>query len=210
MTNLNGSTPAGHQKLRPEDLYGLEQYAKQRAQFRTQVLAHKKRRSLQVGPNATFCFEDRLTVQYQVQEMLRIERIFEAAGIGDELGAYNPLIPDGSNWKATLLIEYPDPDVRKAALAKLKGVEDRCWVQVAGHERVYAIADEDLDRENEERPRRCTSCASNSPRPWSPKRSEVQRSASAWTTITIDTRSSRSRTRSARRSSRISPEITVP
>ena len=151
MTTLNGSTAAGHHKLRPEDLYSLEQYAKRREHFRAQVLAHKKRRSLQVGPNATFCFEDRLTVQYQVQEMLRIERIFEAAGIDDELGAYNPLIPDGSNWKATLLIEYPDADVRKAALAKLKGIEDRCWVQVAGHERVHAIADEDLDRENEEK-----------------------------------------------------------
>jgi hypothetical protein len=150
-TTLNGSTAPGHQKLRPEDLYSLEQYAKLRPQFRHQVLSHKKRRTLQVGPNATFCFEDRLTVQYQVQEMLRIERIFEAAGIEDELGAYNPLVPDGSNWKATLLIEYPDPEVRKAALARLKGVEDRCWVQVAGHERVHAIADEDLDRENEEK-----------------------------------------------------------
>jgi hypothetical protein len=149
--NLNGGRAAGHQKLRPEDLYSLEQYAKQRAQFRPQVIAHKKRRTLQVGPNATFCFEDRLTVQYQVQEMLRIERIFEAEGIEDELGAYNPLIPDGSNWKATLLLEYPEPDARKAALASLKGVEDRCWVQVAGNERVHAIADEDLDRENDEK-----------------------------------------------------------
>ena len=150
-THLNGPTAPGHRKLRPEDLYSLEQYATQRAQFRPQVISHKKLRTLQVGPNATFSFEDRLTVQYQVQEMLRIERIFEAAGIADELGAYNPLIPDGSNWKATFLLEYPDPDVRKAALAGLKGVEDRCWVQVAGHERVYAIADEDLDRENEEK-----------------------------------------------------------
>jgi hypothetical protein len=150
-TRPNGATAPGHQKLRPEDLYSLEQYAKQRSQFRPQVIAHKKRRTLQVGPNATFLFEDRLTVQYQVQEMLRIERIFEAEGIADELGAYNPLIPDGRNWKATLLIEYPDPAVRKAALARLKGVEDRCWVQVAGHERVHAIADEDLERENEEK-----------------------------------------------------------
>jgi hypothetical protein len=150
-TTLNGPTAAGHQKLRREDLYSLEQYATQRPQFRAQVISHKKRRTLHVGPNATFLFEDRLTVQYQVQEMLRIERIFEAEGIADELGAYNPLIPDGSNWKATLLIEYPDPALRKDALARLKGVEDRCWVQVAGHERVYAIADEDLDRENEEK-----------------------------------------------------------
>lgn len=150
-TSLNGGTAAGHHKLRPEDLYSLEQYARQRAQFRPQVLAHKKRRTLQVGPNATFCFEDRLTVQYQVQEMLRIERIFEPDGIADELGTYNPLIPDGSNWKATLLLEYPDPLVRKTALARLKGVEDGCWIQVAGHERVAAIADEDLERENEEK-----------------------------------------------------------
>ena len=147
----NTTTARGFQKLLPEDLFSLEQYAKQRSQFRPQVLAHKKRRTLQVGPNATILFEDRLTVQYQVQEMLRIERIFESAGIADELGAYNPLIPDGSNWKATLLIEYPDPEERKAALARLKGVEDRCWVQVAGHERVFAIADEDLERENDDK-----------------------------------------------------------
>ena len=115
------------------------------------MLQHKKRRTLQVGPNATFMFEDRLTVQYQVQEMLRIERIFESEGIADELGAYNPLIPDGSNWKATLLIEYPDPVERKAALAQLKGIEDRCWVRVGEYDRVFAIADEDLDRENDEK-----------------------------------------------------------
>ena len=150
-TPLNGSTAPGHQKLTPADLFSLEQYARQRPQFRPQVIAHKKQRTLQVGPNATFCFEDRLTVQYQVQEMLRIERIFEAAGIDEELGAYNPLIPDGHNWKSTFLLEFPDPAERKAALAALKGVEDRCWVQVAGHERVYAIADEDLERENEEK-----------------------------------------------------------
>jgi hypothetical protein len=150
-TTMTNASVRGYQKLAPEDLFSLEQYSKQRPQFRPQVLSHKKRRTLQVGPNATFCFEDRLTVQYQVQEMLRIERIFESEGIADELGAYNPLIPDGSNWKATLLIEYPDPDERKVALAGLKGVEDRCWVQVAGHERVHAIADEDLDRENDEK-----------------------------------------------------------
>jgi hypothetical protein len=138
-------------KLRPEDLWSLEQYARHRAEFRPRVIAHKKFRTVQVGPNSTWCFEDRMTVQYQVQEMLRIERIFEAEGIADELAAYNPLIPDGSNWKATLLIEYADPDVRRVELAQLKGVEDRCWVQVAGHERVFAIADEDLERENEEK-----------------------------------------------------------
>ncbi len=103
------------------------------------------------GPNVSLCFEDRLTVQYQVQEMLRIERIFEPQGIADELAVYNPLIPDGSNWKATLLVEFPDPEERRAALAALKRIEDRCWVEVQGHARVYAIADEDLERENEEK-----------------------------------------------------------
>jgi hypothetical protein len=138
-------------KLRPEDLFSLEQYAKQRAQFRPGVLAHKRNRKIAVGPNATFCFEDRLTVQYQVQEMLRIERIFESEGIADELAAYNPLIPDGSNWKATLLIEFPDAEERRVALAGLKAVEDRSWVRVAAHAQVFAIADEDLERENDEK-----------------------------------------------------------
>ena len=147
--NATAATPAT--KLRPEDLFSLEQYAKQRAEFRPRVIAHKRNRTLQCGPNATWCFEDRLTVQYQVQEMLRIERIFEAEGIADELDAYNPLIPDGSNWKATLLIEYPDVAERREALARMKGIEDRCWVRVAGHERVFAIADEDLERENDEK-----------------------------------------------------------
>jgi len=145
------TTTATQAKLRPEDLYSLEQYSKQRAEFRPRVIEHKKARTVQCGPNATWLFEDRLTVQYQVQEMLRIERIFESEGIADELAAYNPLIPDGSNWKATLLIEYPDVEQRRVALAGLKGVEDRCWVRVAGHERVFAIADEDLERENEEK-----------------------------------------------------------
>jgi hypothetical protein len=149
---MNSTTvTAGRGRLGPADLFSLEQYARQRAEFRPRVLAHKRVRTLQCGPNATFCFEDRLTVQYQVQEMLRIERIFEPEGIADELAAYNPLIPDGSNWKATLLVEYPDPDERRVALAGLRGVEDRCWVQVAGHDRVFAIADEDLERENDEK-----------------------------------------------------------
>jgi hypothetical protein len=138
-------------KLRPDDLYSLEQYSKARPEFRPRVIAHKRNRTLQCGDHATWLFEDRLTVQYQVQEMLRIERIFESEGIADELAAYNPLIPDGSNWKATLLIEYPDVEQRRVALARLKGIEDRCWVQVAGHVRVYAIADEDLERENDEK-----------------------------------------------------------
>jgi hypothetical protein len=138
-------------KLAATDLMTLEQYARQRADFRAKVLKHKKARQLAVGPNTMWSFEDRLTVQYQVQEMLRIERIFEPEGIAEELGAYNPLIPDGRNWKVTLLIEFPDADERKVQLAKLRGVEDRCWVQVAGHDRVFAIADEDLERENDEK-----------------------------------------------------------
>jgi len=129
----------------------LEQYARERPAFRARVLEHKAERQLAVGPNATWCFEDRLTVQYQVQEMLRAERIFEPEGIAAELGAYNPLIPDGSNWKVTLLLEFADPAERARALAQLKGIEDRAWVQVARHTRVFAIADEDLERENAEK-----------------------------------------------------------
>ena len=137
-------------KLSATDLMSLEQYARERPAFRARVLQHKSERQLAVGPNATWCFEDRLTVQYQVQEMLRAERIFEPEGIGEELAAYNPLIPDGQNWKVTLLLEF-DAAERPHALAQLKGVEDRCWVQIAGHERVLAIADEDLERENEQK-----------------------------------------------------------
>jgi hypothetical protein len=137
-------------KLTVTDLMPLEQYARERSAFRERVLRHKTTRRLAVGPNATWIFEDRLTVQYQVQEMLRTERIFEPEGIAEELGAYNPLIPDGSNWKVTLLLEF-EPDVRPAALAGLKGVEERCWVQVQGAQRVFAIADEDLPRENAEK-----------------------------------------------------------
>lgn len=138
-------------KLTRNDLMSLEQYSTARKDFRAKVLDHKSRRTVAIGPNATWCFEDQLTVQYQVQEMLRVERIFEAAGIQEELDAYNPLIPDGSNWKVTFLLEFPDPAERKVRLAGLKGIEDRCWVQVAGYERVWAIADEDLDRENDEK-----------------------------------------------------------
>jgi hypothetical protein len=132
------------------DLMSLEQYARERPAFRARVLKHKALRQLAVGPHATWLFEDRLTVQYQVQEMLRTERIFESEGIAEELGAYNPLIPDGSNWKVTLLLEF-DPAERPAALSRLKGVEDRCFVAVAGEARVFAIADEDLERENAEK-----------------------------------------------------------
>jgi hypothetical protein len=146
--------PAGHenavmQKLTRADLYSLEKYAEIRPQFRDRVMAHKKTRHAAIGPNATLYFEDRLTMQYQVQEMLRVERIFEAEGIEDELAAYNPLIPDGSNWKATFMVEYPDIDQRRAALARLRGIERKVWVQVDGFEPVWAIADEDLEREDE-------------------------------------------------------------
>jgi Protein of unknown function (DUF3501) len=138
------------EKLVVTDLMSLEQYARERPAFRARVLRHKAQRKLGVGPNCTWLFEDRLTVQYQVQEMLRTERIFEPHGIAEELAAYNPLIPDGRNWKVTLLLEF-DPAERPAALARLKGVEDRCFVQVARLERAFAIADEDLERENAEK-----------------------------------------------------------
>jgi hypothetical protein len=134
-----------------QSLLTLEDYARQRKEFRAKVIAHKKVRTVHLGANVTLQFEDELTIRYQVQEMLRIERIFEDEGIREELDAYNPLIPDGSNLKATMMIEYPDAQERQRMLARLKGVEDRVWVQVEGCERVYAIADEDLERENEEK-----------------------------------------------------------
>jgi hypothetical protein len=137
--------------LTRNDLMSLEQYSTARKEFRAKVLDHKRNRSVALGPNATWSFEDQLTMQYQVQEMLRVERIFEAEAIQEELDAYNPLIPDGHNWKATFLLEFPDVDERRERLAQLKGVEDRCWVQVAGCERVWAIADEDLERENDDK-----------------------------------------------------------
>ena len=138
-------------ELTRDDLMSLEAYSERRAAFRSEVMAHKKNRKVALGEHATLYFEDRLTIQYQVQEMLRAERIFERDGIQEELDAYNPLIPDGSNLKATFMIEYPDEAERKQALARLVGIEDRVWVQAEGHERVYAIADEDLDRETEEK-----------------------------------------------------------
>ncbi|HEY0943554.1 MAG TPA: DUF3501 family protein [Steroidobacter sp.] len=146
-----GSEGVQRGRLSRADLMSLEQYSAARKEFRSKVLEHKRNRMVPIGPNVTWAFEDRLTIQYQVQEMLRVERIFEAAGIQDELDAYNPLIPDGSNWKVTFLIEFPDPEERKRRLAELKGIEDRCWVQVDGCERSFAIADEDLERENEEK-----------------------------------------------------------
>ena len=134
-----------------ESLMTLEAYARQRKEFRAKAIEHKKQRTVHIGDHVTLQFEDELTIRYQVQEMLRIERIFEEEGIQDELDAYNPLIPDGGNLKATMMIEYPDPEERQRMLARLKGIEDRAWVQVEGCERVYAVADEDLERENDEK-----------------------------------------------------------
>lgn len=139
------------QKVLRSDLLSLEQYSQQRKKMREDVIAHKRVRNVQVGPNMTWCFEDRQTIRYQIQEMLRIERIFESEGIQSELDAYNPLVPDGNNWKVTLLIEYPDPAQRARELAQLKSVEDRCWVRVSELARVFAIADEDIERENAEK-----------------------------------------------------------
>jgi len=135
------------EKLSRSDLYSLEQYAENRAEIRARVMQHKKCRKVHIGPVATLYFEDRQTIQYQIQEMLRVERIFEAAGIEEELNAYNPLIPDGSNWKATFMIEEPDVERRRELLAGLIGVEDRVWVRIDGNEQVFAIADEDMDRD---------------------------------------------------------------
>ena len=129
------------------DLWSLEEYAQERPSFRDKVIAHKKVRQLALGDNARLYFEDKLTIKYQVQEMLRIERVFEAEGIMEELEAYNPLIPDGSNWKATFMIEYSDPAERAVRLGGLIGIEDKTWLQVDGCDKIYAIADEDLERE---------------------------------------------------------------
>jgi hypothetical protein len=139
------------QKLARQDLMSLEQYAAERARLRSEVIVHKQLRTLQVGPDMTWCFEDRTTIRYQILEMLRAERIFEREGIQEELDAYNPLIPDGSNWKVTLLLEFPDAAERRAALERLIGVEDRCWVRVGELDLVFAVADEDMVRENSEK-----------------------------------------------------------
>jgi len=138
-------------KLARRDLMSLERYASERARLRSEVIAHKRLRNAQVGPNMTWCFEDYTTIRYQVLEMLRAERIFESDAIQGEIDAYNPLIPDGSNWKVTLLLEFPDPEERRKALEKLIGVEDRCWIRVSEMERVFAVADEDMERENDEK-----------------------------------------------------------
>ena len=142
---------AAMQKLTRNDLMNLEQYAEARKDFRSKLMAHKKNRVINVGPHATLHFEDRLTMQYQIQEMLRAERIFEAEGIQEELDAYNPLIPDGTNLKATFMIEYDDPKERQVALQKMLGIEKRVWVKVSGFDPVFAIADEDLERETEDK-----------------------------------------------------------
>ena len=138
-------------KLTRETLYSLEQYAGIRDRFREEVMAHKRDRRLPLGTNATLFFEDTKTMQYQVQEMLRIERIFEAEGIQEELDAYNPLIPDGSNWKATFMVEFPDVEERQAMLARLVGIEDCIWLQVGESERIRPVADEDLERSDDEK-----------------------------------------------------------
>lgn len=134
-----------------ESLMSLEEYSAKRKDFRTRVMAHKHNRKVHLGEHVTLLFEDELTIRYQIQEMLRAERIFEADGITDELNAYNPLVPDGSNWKATMLIEYPDPAERQKALSRLIDIEDRVWVRAEGHPKLFAIADEDLERETAEK-----------------------------------------------------------
>lgn len=138
-------------QLSHEDLYSLEEYSRIRQEFRTRVIDHKKSRRLPIGPHAALYFEDELTMQYQIQEMLRIERIFEHDGIQDELDVYNPLIPDGTNWKATFMMEYDDVEERKQALAKLIGIENAIWFAVEGHEKIRPIANEDLERTTEDK-----------------------------------------------------------
>ena len=138
-------------KLSREDLWSLEDYAEQRSTFRTQVIAHKKHRQVPLGPHATLYFEDALTMKYQIQEMLRVEKIFTRAEIEEELQAYNPLIPDGSNWKATFMIEYPDVEERRVALARMPGIEHKVWVKVGDGAKIYAIANEDQERSTEDK-----------------------------------------------------------
>lgn len=138
-------------QLTRDDLYSLEEYASKRGDFRSRVMEHKKHRTVHLGDHATLYFEDRLTVHYQIQEMLRVEKIFEPGAIQDELDAYNPLIPDGGNLKATFMIEYPDVEERKRQLARLVGIEDQVWLKVDGFDPVYPIADEDLERDTEDK-----------------------------------------------------------
>ena len=138
-------------KLTPSDLYSLEKYAEERKALRNRVIAHKKDRRVAIGEHAALYFEDRLTIQYQVQEMLRAERIFEPEGIEEELAVYNPLIPDGSNWKATFMVEYEDLEERRKALSRMIDIEDRVWIKIDGRDRIWAIADEDLERSTDEK-----------------------------------------------------------
>jgi len=138
-------------KLTRDNLMSLEEYHEARPEFRKEIMAHKKNRQVAVGPNATLYFEDEKTMRYQVQEMLRIEKIFDADGINEELETYNPLIPDGANWKATFMLEFPDVEERKQHLAQLIGIEKKVWMQVGDNEKVYPIANEDLERETEEK-----------------------------------------------------------
>ena len=149
--SLGRGSGRGMPKLSRASLMTLEAYAKARKDFRTRVIAHKKDRTLHLGEHVTLLFEDELTIRYQVQEMLRVEKIFEEAGIQDEIDAYNPLIPDGRNLKATMLIEYEDVEERREALSRLKGIERKTWVRVGEEKRVFAIADEDLERESDEK-----------------------------------------------------------
>ena len=151
MRTLNDRDNSKMKKLSREDLFSLEEYSTKRKDYRASVIEHKKNRQVALGPNATLYFEDRLTLQYQIQEMLRIEKIFDADGINEELGAYNPLIPDGSNLKATFMIEYSDVEERQKVLAKLGGIEDTVWIQAEGYDKIFAIADEDMDRNREEK-----------------------------------------------------------
>jgi Protein of unknown function (DUF3501) len=136
-------------KITRDSLMSLEAYAKARPEFRAKAMAHKRLRTVHIGDHVTLLFEDEMTIRYQIQEILRVEKQFEEQGILDELEAYNPLIPDGRNFKATMMIEYADEAERRVALTKLKSIEDKTWVQVEGSKKVYAIADEDLERENE-------------------------------------------------------------
>lgn len=135
--------------LSRDDLWSLEEYAQKRPEFRKEIMAHKKTRNVAIGPDAVLYFENRKTLIYQIQEMLRIEKVFEAEGIQEELDVYNPMLPTGKNLKATFMIEYSDPDYRAKQLAKMLGIEDVVWIQVEGHDKVWAIADEDLDRAND-------------------------------------------------------------
>ena len=164
-----------------DSLMSLESYAKVRPDMRAEIMAHKKNRMVELGDHVTLIFEDEKTMRYQIQEMLRAERTFEESGIQDELDAYNPLVPDGTNWKATMMIQYSDPDERKLALAKLKGIEERVWVQVADQAKVLRLPTKIWSARTRRKPRRCISCVSSSIRPRSQRPGSAVRSA--WASI---------------------------